>query len=138
MQQQISPRSGHEVYLSCLGSRYGIFTKDTRYTEYTIKKETPNSSSDALPDPMSDPLPNTERVMIDEAGRLVVPARFRRALDIQGRQQLIMGLEGDTIRLRTPSAALARLQAIVRRHRKGSGSVVDEFILERRAEAARE
>jgi len=86
---------------------------------------------------MSDPLPDTERVTIDEAGRLVVPARFRRALDIRGRQQLIMALEGDTIRLRTPSAALARLQAIVRRHRKGSGGV-DEFILERRAEAARE
>lgn len=102
-----------------------------------MKKETRNSPTDAPPDPMSDPLPNTERVTIDEAGRLVVPARFRRALNIQGREQLLMGLEGDTIRLRTPSAALARLQAMVRRHRKGSGGV-DEFILERRAEAARE
>jgi len=102
-----------------------------------MKKENRNSPTDAPPDPMSDPLPDTERVTIDEAGRLVVPARFRRALDIRGRQQLIMALEGDTIRLRTPSAALARLQAIVRRHRKGSGGV-DEFILERRAEAARE
>ncbi|MCY3600055.1 MAG: AbrB/MazE/SpoVT family DNA-binding domain-containing protein [Gemmatimonadetes bacterium] len=103
-----------------------------------MKKENRNSPTDAPPDPMSDPLPDTERVTIDEAGRLVVPARFRRALDIRGRQQLIMALEGDTIRLRTPSAALARLQAIARRHWKGSGSVVDEFILERRAEAARE
>lgn len=103
-----------------------------------MKKESRNSPTDASPDPMSDPVPDTERVTIDEAGRLVVPARFRRALDIRGREQLIMGLEGDTIQLRTTSAALARLQAIARRHRKGSGSVVDEFILERRAEAARE
>lgn len=103
-----------------------------------MTKETRNSVTDASPDSMPDSVPDTERVTIDEAGRLVVPARFRRALDIQGRQQLIMGLEGDTIRLRTPSAALARLQAIARRHWKGSGSVVDEFILERRAEAARE
>ncbi|MDE2719754.1 hypothetical protein [Candidatus Palauibacter polyketidifaciens] len=102
-----------------------------------MKKENRNSPTDASPDSMPDSVPDTERVTIDEAGRLVVPARFRRALDIQGRQQLIMGLEGDTIRLRTTSAALARLQAIVRRHRKGSGGV-DEFILERRAEAARE
>lgn len=99
-----------------------------------MKEEVRNPVTDASP----DPLPDTERVTIDEAGRLVVPARFRRALNIRGRQQLVMRLEGDTIRLRTPLAALARLQDMARRKRKGSGSVVDEFILERRAEAARE
>lgn len=90
-----------------------------------------------LPDG-SESVPDTQRVTIDEAGRLVVPARFRRALNIRARDQLIMALEGDTIRLRTPAAAIARLQEMVRRKRKGSGSVVDDFILERRAEAARE
>lgn len=103
-----------------------------------MKEKTRNSVAAASPDALPDPLPDTERVTIDEAGRLVVPARFRRALDIRGRQQLVMRLEGDTIRLRTPLAALARLQDMARRKRKGSGSVVDEFILERRAEAARE
>ena len=96
------------------------------------------SNPDSLPDPSPDPLPEPERVTIDEAGRLVVPARLRKALGIRGRQQLVVGLEGDTIRLRTPSAALARLQAIARQKRRGSESVVDEFILERRAEAARD
>ena len=96
------------------------------------------STPDSLPDPSPDPLPEPERVTIDEAGRLVVPARLRKALGIRGRQQLVVGLEGDTIRLRTPSAALARLQAIARQKRRGSESVVDEFILERRAEAARD
>ena len=96
------------------------------------------STPDSLPDPSPDPLPAPERVTIDEAGRLVVPARFRKALGIRGRQQLVVGLEGDTIRLRTPSAALARLQAIARQKRRGSESVVDEFILERRTEAARD
>ena len=99
-----------------------------------MKKSTPDSLPDASPDLLHEP----ERVTIDEAGRLVVPARFRKALGIRGRQQLVVGLEGDTIRLRTPGAALARLQAIARQKRQGSGSVVDEFILERRAEAARE
>ena len=103
-----------------------------------MKEETRNSAAAASPDALPDPLPDTERVTIDEAGRLVVPARFRRALNIRGRQQLVMRLEGDTIRLRTPLAALARLQDMARRKRRGSGSVVDEFILERRAEAARE
>lgn len=97
-------------------------------------KEPRQSIPESPPDRSAEP----ERVTIDEAGRLVVPARFRKALGIRGRQQLVVGLEGDTIRLRTPSAALARLQAIARQKRQGSGSVVDEFILERRAEAARE
>ncbi len=103
-----------------------------------MKEEVRNPAAAASPDALPDSLPDTERVTIDEAGRLVVPARFRRALNIRGRQQLVVGLEGDTIRLRTPLAALARLQEMARRKRKGSGSVVDEFILERRAEAARE
>lgn len=90
------------------------------------------------PGPARDRRADTARVTIDEAGRLVIPARFRRALDIRGRQELVVGLEGDTIRLRTPRAALARLQTIARRKRRGSGSVVDEFLLERRAEATRE
>ena len=90
------------------------------------------------PDHPQDRPPEFERVTIDEAGRLVIPARFRKALDIRGRQEVVVGLQGDTIRVRTPRAALARLQAIARRKRRGSGSVVDEFLLERRAEAARE
>ncbi|WP_420633791.1 AbrB/MazE/SpoVT family DNA-binding domain-containing protein [Candidatus Palauibacter sp.] len=84
-----------------------------------------------------DHVAETERVTIDEAGRLVLPSRFRKALDIRGRQQLIVGLEGDTIRVRTAAGALKRLQVIARR-KQGSGSVVDAFILARRAEAARE
>ncbi|WP_419942481.1 AbrB/MazE/SpoVT family DNA-binding domain-containing protein [Candidatus Palauibacter sp.] len=99
-----------------------------------MKEETRHSTSEASPDQLA----GTERVTIDEAGRLVVPARFRRALGIRGRQQLLVGLEGDTIRLRTVRGALARLQALAARNRQGSGSVVDAFILERRAEAARE
>ncbi|WP_419163980.1 AbrB/MazE/SpoVT family DNA-binding domain-containing protein [Candidatus Palauibacter sp.] len=95
-------------------------------TGYAALGSSPDSSVD------------TERVTIDEAGRLVVPARFRRALGIRGRQQLLVGLEGDTIRLRTVRGALARLQALAARNRQESGSVVDAFILERRAEAARE
>ena len=92
----------------------------------------------SVPESPPDRQANAERVTIDAAGRLVVPARFRRALGIRGRQQLLVGLEGDTIRLRTARGALARLQALAERNRQGSGSVVDAFILERRAEAARE
>lgn len=82
--------------------------------------------------------PFTARVPVDNAGRVVVPAQIRRALGIQGGQQLSISLEGDVIRLQTVDAALERARAIARRKRKRSGSVVDEFITQRRAEAAKE
>ncbi len=78
-------------------------------------------------------LADTEHVAIDEAGRVVLPARFRKALGIRGRTELVASLEGDAVRLRTVEAALERLRAIARRRRRDGGDVVDAFIAERRA-----
>lgn len=81
---------------------------------------------------------NTQRVRIDAAGRIVVPVEMRRALGIRDGQDLTVSLEEDGITLRTLALARARVRAIARAHRKGHGSVVDEFLAERRAEAASE
>ena len=86
----------------------------------------------------SEPPIPSERVSIDAAGRVVVPARFRRALGLRGGQSLVIGLQGDAITMRTIDAAVDRAQAIARRRRKERGSVVDAFIAERRADAAEE
>lgn len=85
----------------------------------------------------SEPPIPSERVSIDAAGRVVVPARFRRALGLRGGQSLVIGLQGDAITMRTIDAAVDRAQAIARR-RKARGSVVDAFIAERRADASEE
>lgn len=61
---------------------------------------------------------------------------MRKALDIRDGQELMVSLEQDGLRLRTLDHSLARVQAIARRRRKGKGSVVDDFLAERRAEAA--
>lgn len=79
-----------------------------------------------------------ERVPIDDAGRIVVPAKIRKVLGIKGGQELTISLEDDVIKLQTVQVAIERAQAIARRKRKSSGSVVDEFIAERRAEATKE
>ena len=83
--------------------------------------------------------------VVDGAGRLVVPAQFRAALGFQSRQKVVLTLEGDTIRITTVSAAVdaavARAQALARKYDEKlgrTGSVVDEFIAERRREAARD
>ncbi|MYB08276.1 MAG: AbrB/MazE/SpoVT family DNA-binding domain-containing protein [Gemmatimonadetes bacterium] len=82
--------------------------------------------------------PDTERVVIDAAGRLVVPARFRRALGIRGRETVVVGMVGDSLRVHTVDGGLERLQRLARRKRPGGTSAVDAFIAERRHEAGRE
>ena len=49
-----------------------------------------------------------------------------------------MSLDDGFVRLQTVDAALERVRAIARSKRRGDASVVDEFIAERRAEAATE
>lgn len=87
---------------------------------------------------IDEPTSGGERVSIDAAGRVVIPARIRRTLGIRGGQALTIGLDGTTIRLRTIDAAIDRAQAIARRRRKEPASVVDKFIAERREDASRE
>lgn len=87
---------------------------------------------------IDEPTSSGDRVSIDSAGRVVIPARIRRTLGIRSGQALMVGLDGTTIRLRTIDAAIDRAQAIARRRRKEPASVVDKFIAERREEAARE
>ena len=80
----------------------------------------------------------SKRVRIDPAGRVVVPAGFRKALGIRSGQELLVSLDDGVLRLQTIDAALERVRLIARSKRKGRRSVVDQFIAERRAEAARE
>ena len=80
----------------------------------------------------------SRRVRVDSAGRIVVPAGFRRALGIGTGQELLMSLDDGFVRLQTVDAALERVRAIARSKRRSDASVVDEFIAERRAEAAAE
>ena len=80
----------------------------------------------------------SKRVKVDSAGRIVVPAGFRTALGIGTGQELLMSLDAGFLRVQTVDAALERVRAIARSKRRSDASVVDEFIAERRAEAATE
>lgn len=80
----------------------------------------------------------SRRVRIDTAGRVVVPAGFRKALGLRSGQELLASLDDGVLRLQTIDKALERVRLIARGKRKGRGSVVDQFIAGRRAEAARE
>ena len=67
-----------------------------------------------------------------------MPAGFRKALGIRSGEEMLMSLDDGFVRLQTIDAALERVRAIARSRRRSDASVVDEFITERRAEAAAE
>jgi AbrB family looped-hinge helix DNA binding protein len=87
------------------------------------------------------PPPNNHRTRLQDGGRLVIPAEFRKALDLAAGEEMIVKLEGEELRIYPARLAVDRLQQLVRKHsklkRKGK-SAVDELIAERRREAKRE
>ncbi|MCY3689877.1 MAG: AbrB/MazE/SpoVT family DNA-binding domain-containing protein [Gammaproteobacteria bacterium] len=75
---------------------------------------------------------------MDKVGRLVMPSDLRKALNLDGEQELLVSLEDGCVRLRTIDEGLSRVREIAKRRRKKQGSMVDEFIAERRAESLRD
>jgi AbrB family looped-hinge helix DNA binding protein len=75
---------------------------------------------------------------IDELGRILIPARFRRELSIRPGCEVMLGKEGGKLTLQTREQALRDAQAFARSLVAPGVSVVDEFIAERREAARRE
>ena len=78
---------------------------------------------------------NSIPVTVGPKGRVVVPAPIRRQLGIEEGTELMARVEGDGLLLEPRSAAIDRLQALVRAAVPAEVSLVDELIAERRAEA---
>jgi len=82
---------------------------------------------------------NTEaRLRINENGRVVIPASFRKALGINPGDEVILSLEEDELRITTMKRRIERAQRRARKYLKPGVSLVDELIAERREAAKRE
>jgi AbrB family looped-hinge helix DNA binding protein len=82
--------------------------------------------------------PKRIAVRVGPDGRIVIPAEFRKALELREGEDLLVSLEGETLRLVSRDTAIRQIQAELA-HRIPKGvSLVDELIAERRREAARE
>ena len=80
---------------------------------------------------------NTEtRQRVNENGRVVIPASFRKALGINIGDEVVLRMEDDELRITTLKRRVERAQRLVRKHVKRGTSLVAELIAERR-EAAR-
>jgi AbrB family looped-hinge helix DNA binding protein len=76
---------------------------------------------------------NTEtRQRVNENGRVVIPASFRKALGINIGDEVVLRMEDDELRITTLKRRVERAQRLVRKHVKRGASLVDELIAERR------
>jgi len=74
---------------------------------------------------------------LGKQGRLVIPARLRRALGLQPGDRLVARQDGDRIILERREAVERRVKARVASIPKDA-SLVDELLAERRVQAAKE
>jgi len=78
------------------------------------------------------------RMRVNENGRLVIPASFRKALGIKAGDEVVLRIEGEELRISTLKHRIQRAQRLVRKHVKAGRSLVDELIAERRQAARNE
>ena len=78
------------------------------------------------------------RTRVNQNGRVVIPASFRKALGINIGDEVVLRIEDDELRISTLKRRIERAQQLVRRHIKPGASLVDELIAERREAAKRE
>ena len=126
-------------------------TKKARYSKKGRIKKTVNSGISEKIRPRyrdtvmsgADPLPSKDtgqrvtNARIDSAGRLLVPAPFRKALEVQAGDEVNLMLKDGVLEVRSLKLAIREAQALVRRHVSKRKSLVKELIRDRRQEAGR-
>ena len=78
------------------------------------------------------------RMRINENGRVVIPASYRKALGIKAGDEVILRMEDDELRITTMNRSLERARRRIRKYVKPGVSLADELIAERREAAKRE
>jgi AbrB family looped-hinge helix DNA binding protein len=78
------------------------------------------------------------RTRVNENGRVVIPAAFRKALGIHVGDEVVLRIEDNELHILSLKRRIERAQRLVRQHVKPGTSLVDELIAERRQAAKRE
>lgn len=78
------------------------------------------------------------RARVNENGRLVIPASFRKALGISAGDEIVLRIEDDELRITTLKRRLERARRRIRGYVKPGRSLVNELIAERRQAAKHE
>ncbi|WP_082660052.1 AbrB/MazE/SpoVT family DNA-binding domain-containing protein [Aureimonas sp. AU40] len=75
---------------------------------------------------------------LQDNGRVVLPAALRKALGLMKGDKVLVEAEGDQVTLTTARLRRKRAQEIAKKYAQPGVSIVEEFLQEKRAEAARE
>jgi AbrB family looped-hinge helix DNA binding protein len=78
------------------------------------------------------------RSRIGENGRVVIPARYRKALGLKTGDEVVLELGDEEVRILPAKLAVARAQRLVRKYIRPDSKLVDSLIADRRKEAERE
>ncbi len=81
---------------------------------------------------------HSTKTKVNEGGRIVIPAKMRKALGIEIGKNVTLTLREDSLEITTRENAFKRIDEMMKPHIKPGRSVVDELIKERREEAANE
>lgn len=76
-------------------------------------------------------------VRVAQNGRMVLPRAVRKALGMTDGGTVVLSIEGDEVKLSSIRRSIRHAQELYRQHATND-MTSDEFIAERRAEAARE
>lgn len=122
------------AYVAEGGKANTASTQFSRWNKFQ-KQDSPGSASERAQPWAGGPV----QVVVGSDGRLVIPAALRRemALDPDGVATAVIDDDG-VLTLISRRAAIRRAQRLARLLDRGQGSVADELIAERRAEAQRE
>lgn len=77
-------------------------------------------------------------VSVGKGGRIVIPARYRKALGIADGDSVFIKLEGEELRIVSDETEVRRVREIIDRYVPEGVSLVDELLRERRREVAAE
>lgn len=78
------------------------------------------------------------KVRVAAGGRIEIPVEVRQELGIREGEDILLSRSGDGYRLTTFQEAIRQAQDLFTRTKKPGEMVVDEFLRERREEAAKE
>jgi len=77
-------------------------------------------------------------VKLGDAGRLVIPARYRKELGVSEGDRLVIRMTEGRLEIMTPQQAVETARGIIRKYIPKGRKLSEELIAERRKEAARE
>ncbi|MGA2049159.1 MAG: AbrB/MazE/SpoVT family DNA-binding domain-containing protein [Terracidiphilus sp.] len=80
----------------------------------------------------------TETVVLGESGRIVLPAAIRKELGLKAGDRLTVTSDEGSIRILSRRMALASIRAGIIKQRGTLDGILDEFLAEKREEAARD